>query len=51
VGPNENYIILVVSPLEAGFLFEFWDIANLASFSKKIAKLVEFTLEKRKLPI
>ncbi len=50
VGHNENYIILVVSPLQAGFLFQFWDIPNLAKFSKKLAKLVEFTLEKQKLP-
>jgi len=47
VGPNENYIILVVSPLQAGFLFQFLDIANLAIFSKKLAKLVVFTLEKQ----
>jgi hypothetical protein len=51
VGPNENYISLVVSPLQAGFLFQFWDIAKFASFSKKLAKLVEFTLGKKKLPI
>jgi len=47
VGPNENYIILVVSQLQAGFLFQFLDIANLAIFSKKLSKLVIFTLEKQ----
>jgi hypothetical protein len=47
VGPNENYIILVVSVLQAGFLFQFLDIANMAIFCKKLAKLVVFTLEKQ----
>jgi len=33
------------------FSFHFFDIENLVKFIKKLAKLVEFTLEKNKFPI